>query len=83
MPESKGRRKSKTIRRPTPPRSAAAARERDHKESPMWYVVLMFGLMAVGVVLVIVRYILQTDQIVMLIGLGTIGIGFFMTTNYH
>ena len=49
----------------------------------MWYVVLMFGLMAVGVVLVIVRYILQTDQIVMLIGLGAIGIGFFMTTNYH
>ena len=83
MPESKGRRKSKTVRRPTPPKSAAAARERDHKESPMWYVYLMFGLMGLGVVLVVVRYILETDQLVLLAGLAAIGVGFMMTTNYH
>ena len=83
MPESKGRRKSKTVRRPTPPKSAVAAREKDSKESPMWYVYLMFGLMALGVVLVVARYILETEQWVMLAGLGAIGVGFMMTTNYH
>ena len=83
MPESKGRRKSKTVRRPTPPKSAVAARERDSKESPLWYVYLMFGLMALGVVLVVVRYIFETDQWLLLAGLGAIGVGFMMTTNYH
>ena len=83
MPESKGRRKSKTVRRPTPPKSAVAARERDSRESPQWYVVTMFALMALGVVLVVVRYVFETDQWLLLAGLGSIGVGFMMTTNYH
>ena len=49
----------------------------------MWYVVIMFGLMAVGVVLIVTRYILETDQWLLLAGLGAIGVGFMMTTNYH
>lgn len=83
MPESKGRRKSKTVRRPTPPKSAVAARERDAKVSPKWYIYLMFGLMGLGVVLVVARYVLQTDQWLLLAGLGAIGVGFMMTTNFH
>ncbi len=83
MPESKGRRKSKTVRRPTPPKSAVAAREKDSKESPMWYVVIMFGLMALGVIMVVTRYIFIQEQWVLLAGLGAIGVGFMMTTNYH
>lgn len=83
MPESKGRRKSKTVRRPTPPKKAAAARERDAKESPTWYVFLMFGLMGVGVVAVVIRYVFETSQWLLLGGLAAIGIGFLMTTNYH
>ena len=83
MPVSKGRRKSKTIRRPTPPKSAVAAREKDAKESPMWYVWIMFGLMAIGIVLVVSRYVFDMDQVVLLAGLGAIGVGFVMTTGYH
>jgi positive regulator of sigma E activity len=83
MPVSKGRRKSKTIRRPTPPKSAVAAREKDVKESPQWYAWIMFALMAIGVALVVYRYIFDTDQIVMLGGLGSIAVGFIMTTGYH
>jgi len=83
MPESKGRRKSKTVRRPTPPKSAVAARERDAKESPQWYVYTMFGLMIAGMVMVVVRYVFETSQWLLLGGLAAIGIGFLMTTNYH
>ena len=49
----------------------------------MWYVYLMFGLMALGVALVVVRYVFQTDQWLLLAGLAAIGVGFMMTTNFH
>ncbi len=79
MPESK-RRKPKN-----PPRSeqviAAAAKDKD--PSPTWYVAVMAGLMVFGVVLVLVRFILQLDQLVLVGGLGLIAAGFLMTTNYR
>ncbi len=79
MPESK-RRKPKN-----PPQSKkaleAAAKSKD--PSPTWYVALMASLMVIGVILVLVRFILQLDQLVLLAGLGAIAAGFLMTTNYR
>ncbi|MFV1962881.1 MAG: cell division protein CrgA [Acidimicrobiia bacterium] len=79
MPESK-RRKPKN-RPQSQEVIAAAAREKD--PSPTWYVVLMAGLMVIGVALVLVRFILQMDQLVLVAGLGFITVGFIMTTGYR
>jgi hypothetical protein len=79
MPESK-RRKPKN--RPQSPKAmAAAAKAKD--PSPTWYVALMSGLMVVGVVLVLLRFILDLPQPLLLVGLGAIAAGFVMTTNYR
>jgi hypothetical protein len=43
----------------------------------------MTGLMVIGVILVLVRFILDKDQLLLLIGLGAIAGGFLMTTNYR
>ena len=51
--------------------------------SPTWYVAVMAGLMVVGVVLVLLRFIFEWDQIVLVIGLVAIAVGFLMTTNYR
>jgi uncharacterized membrane protein HdeD (DUF308 family) len=79
VPESK-RRKAKN-----PPVSAksveAAAQAKD--PSPTWYVGLMAGLMVVGVILVLVRFVFQLDQLVLVGGLVAIAAGFLMTTNYR
>lgn len=79
MPESK-RRKPKN-----PPRSQKAIEEaRKAKEpSPTWYVALMAGLMVVGVLLVLLRFILDWPQTLLLVGLAAIAGGFLMTTNYR
>ncbi len=79
MPESK-RRKPKN--RPQSQKAiAAAAKAKD--PSPTWYVAIMAGLMVVGVLLVLARFIFQWDQFTLLIGLGAIAAGFLMTTNYR
>lgn len=79
MPESK-RRKPKN-RPQTQKAMAAAAKAKD--PSPTWYVALMAGLMVVGVVLVLARFIFQWPQSMLLVGLGAIAVGFLMTTNYR
>lgn len=81
MPKSKGRRTAKTTRRPTPPKSAASAKKA--KKSSKLYVGIMFGLMAAGVLMVVTRYVLDTPSWLLLAGLGCMGGGFLMTTNYH
>ncbi len=78
MPESK-RRKPKN--RPPSQKAIAAAKEKD--PSPTWYVALMAGLMIIGVILVLVRFIFQMDQLVLVAGLGFIAVGFLLTTNYR
>jgi uncharacterized membrane protein HdeD (DUF308 family) len=79
MPESK-RRKPKN--RPQSQKAMeAAAKAKD--PSPTWYVAVMAGLMVVGVVLVLLRFILDLDQVLLLVGLGAIAAGFLMTTNYR
>lgn len=79
MPESK-RRKPKN--RPQSKKALeAAAKAKD--PSPTWYVAVMAGLMVVGVLLVLARFIFQWEQFTLLIGLGAIAAGFLMTTNYR
>ncbi len=78
MPESK-RRKPKN-----PPKSQAAVEAAKAKEpSPTWYVATMTGLMVVGVALVLIRFVFEQDQVLLLVGLGAIAAGFLMTTNYR
>jgi hypothetical protein len=82
MPESKRRK----------PRYTGPTQGRDHSgqvvsksqpPSPTWYVVLMTALMAIGVIMVISRFVFSWDQWVTLTGLGLIAVGFLMTTNYR
>ena len=79
MPVSK-RRKSKN-----PPQSKdaleAAAKAKD--PSPTWYVAVMAGLMVLGVVLVLLRFIFEWNQLVLIAGLVAIAGGFLMTTSYR
>jgi 1,4-dihydroxy-2-naphthoate octaprenyltransferase len=78
MPESK-RRKPKN-----PPKTQSAVEAAKSKDpSPTWYVATMTGLMVVGVVLVLIRFIFQQDQVLLLLGLAAIAGGFLMTTNYR
>lgn len=79
MPESK-RRKPKN--RPISA-SAAQAAERAKDPSPTWYVAVMAGLMVFGVVLVLLRFVFDWDQTVLVGGLVAIAAGFLMTTNYR
>ena len=43
----------------------------------------MTALMAVGVVMVVTRFVFEWGQWVTLVGLGLIAVGFLMTTNYR
>ena len=61
------------------PQTAAKAKE----PSPTWYVALMAGLMVIGVLLVLLRFILGLSQTLLLVGLAAIAAGFMMTTNYR
>ena len=79
MPESK-RRKPKN-RPQSKAAIEAAAKAKD--PSPTWYVAIMAGLMVVGVLLVLLRFILELDQLVLIAGLVAIAGGFIMTTNYR
>lgn len=84
MPVSKGRKKAN--KRPTPPSHKPKAID-EKGPSPMWYVALMFGLMGVGIVIILVNYMNVlpggTSNTYLLLGLGCIGIGFTMTMNYR
>jgi hypothetical protein len=82
MPESK-RRKPKKPQRARPQAAAASATAKTAAPSPTWYVALMAGLMVVGVVVVIARFVLQLDNWVTVGGLAMIAAGFLMTTNYR
>ena len=55
--------------------------------SPLWYQIVMWGLMGVGLVVILLNYmdVLPggTDSKYLLVGLAGIGIGFAMTMNYR
>ncbi|MFO7548208.1 MAG: cell division protein CrgA [Acidimicrobiia bacterium] len=82
MPESRKRkpRKGRTASGRQSPTEVKVERD---EPSPTWYVVTMTGLMAVGVVLVLLRFVFDLDQWVLLVGLGMIAGGFLMTTGYR
>jgi hypothetical protein len=85
MPVSKGR--NKANKRPTPPKKPAASRVETKGSSPLWYVVTMFGLMAIGILVILLNYMGLlpggTSNLYLLSGLAGIGIGFAMTLNYR
>jgi Cell division protein CrgA len=85
MPKSKGRKRAN--KRPTPPKNPATSKV-DHKgPSPTWYVALMFGLMAVGILVILANYINLlpggTDGKWLIGGLGMVGVGMAMLLNYR
>ena len=84
MPVSKGRKKAK--RRPPPPQQREEAAPKK-KPSPTWYVVLMFGLMVAGILLILINYMDLlpggTSNKYLMVGLGGIAVGFGMTLNYR
>ncbi len=84
MPVSKGRKKAK--RRPTPPKRKPDP-VKTQGPSPTWYVVVMFGLMVLGIVVILVNYMNLlpggTSNAWLLGGLAMIGVGFGMTLNYR
>ncbi|MEA2024176.1 MAG: cell division protein CrgA [Actinomycetota bacterium] len=85
MPVSKGRKKAN--KRPTPPKKPAVSQVEDKGASPTWYVATMFGLMAVGIVVILINYMSVlpggTSNLYLLGGLAMIGVGFAMTLNYR
>jgi Cell division protein CrgA len=80
MPESKTRKK-KGARPQQPYRATPSAKKKP--PSPTWYVVTMFGLMGIGVLAVVARYVFQLDYLVLIGGLVALAAGFLMTTNYR
>ena len=85
MPVSKGRKKAN--KRPTPPKNPTATKVETKGPSPTWYVATMFGLMAVGIVVILLNYMGifpgGTSNLYLLAGLAMIGVGFGMTLNYR
>ncbi|MCZ7534299.1 MAG: cell division protein CrgA [Acidimicrobiia bacterium] len=85
MPVSKGR-KNKANKRPTPPKRKPTSLD-TKGPSPTWYVVTMFGLMAVGTLVILANYVGLmpggTENVWLLLGLVGIGVGFTMTMGYR
>ena len=80
MPKSKGRRKPKRSKPAPPPVSSRP------KESPKWYVIAMFSMMAIGLLVIVLNYIGvfgDFQRPLLWVGLGCIGVGFLMTLNYN
>lgn len=84
MPVSKGRKKAKN--RPAPP-TRRVDPVKAKGPSPTWYVAIMFGLMAIGVIVIVINYVGVlpggTDNLYLIAGLAAIAVGFGMTLNYR
>jgi Cell division protein CrgA len=84
MPVSRGRKKAKNRPAP-PPKKVDPVKAKG--PSPVWYVALMFGLMGLGVIVIIINYVGVlpggTDNRYLIAGLGAIAVGFGMTLNYR
>lgn len=80
MPKSKSRKKKKQSH-PGPARPAPKRKP----PSPTWYVITMFGLMAVGVLIVVLNYVFPGTFAPwgLWVGLIALAAGFLMTTNYR
>ncbi|HSL15948.1 MAG TPA: cell division protein CrgA [Actinomycetota bacterium] len=81
MPESRSRQKQRQRRRPYVPQ----AQPKRRKASPRWFGVVVLGVMAVGVGLIIWNYFRgdQAQNLYLWIGLGLIGTGFGLATQWR
>lgn len=82
MPESK-RRKRKKPPRPLPVTNNPAAAAKTKRRSPAWYVALMAGLLGVGLLGLLARFIFDWPQYFLIGGFLMIAAGFLMATNYR
>lgn len=80
MPESKRRKPKRST--PTLPKTAGAE-AKAKPPSPTWFVVLMAGLLGVGLLAVLARFIFQWPQYFLIGGFLMIAAGFIMATNYR
>lgn len=79
MPESRGRQRQR--RRPYVPQP----RPKRRRASPRWYGVLVLGVMAVGIGLIVWNYFrgIEADNVYLWTGLGLIGLGFALATQWR
>ena len=84
MPVSKKRKQNS---RPTKSKKISSQMSTSNAPSPRWYTVLMSALMIVGVLLIVLNYLTllpgSVSRWYLWSGLGLIGVGFLMTTNYN
>lgn len=87
MPKSKVRKKVSKRRAQTASIKREVQEVRQKGPSPRWYVFLMFGLMAAGILVIILNYIGlvpgETGNRYLLGGLAAIAVGFTMTLGYR
>ena len=83
MPVSK---KRKQNNRPNQSKNISSQMTSSKEPSSRWYVVLMSSLMIIGVLLIVLNYLTllpgSVSRWYLWSGLGLIGGGFLMTTNY-
>ena len=84
MPVSK---KRKQNNRPTKSINISSQMTSSNEPSSRWYVILMSSLMILGVLLIVLNYLTllpgSVSRWYLWSGLGLIGAGFLMTTNYN
>ena len=86
MPVSKKRSKVKNIG-PTKSKKISTQMSDANGPSPRWFVLTMSSLMIIGVLLIVLNYLTllpgSVSKWYLWSGLGLIGAGFLMTTNYN
>ena len=88
MPVSKPR-KNKTTKKkgPTQSKKINTLDVENKGPSPKWYVTLMVSLMSIGVLIIVLNYVKvlpgSVSKWYLWSGLGLIGLGFLMTTDYR
>ena len=84
MPVSKKRKQNS---RPTQSKKISTQMSASNGPSPRWYIILMSFLMILGVLLIVLNYLTllpgSVSKWYLWSGLGLIGVGFLMTTNYN
>ena len=84
MPVSK---KRKQNNRPTQSKKISSQMTTSDVPSPRWYTILMSSLMIIGVLLIVLNHLTllpgSVSRWYLWSGLGLIGAGFLMTTNYN